>query len=188
MSSFQFTLIMMFRTFSSILSVVAAVSFSFPFASGSEILANQRDTNQNIPKVYKDDLLRFQFQDCERSSSSLTCSFTVTNTGSSSIGMELCDINNVGFTRLVDASGNEYRATELQLGQARESSRARYYCVRFVQTSLPPTVPLRGSATFQVPQSVSDFALMEVTYLRGTYPTGSNHSAMFRNITSSSGK
>ena len=132
-------------TFFSILPVVAS-------PLDSSVLTSQRGTNS---KVYKEGLLRFQFQDCKRSSSSLTCSFTVTNASNSSMAIELCDISDIGATRLIDTSGNEYRALELQLGQAKESSKARYYCVRFVQTSLPPTVPLRGSATFQVPQSVS---------------------------------
>lgn len=92
-----------------------------------------------------------ELQGCNLSGSSITCSLLVTNKGIDRLfGTEVGFSDNI--VRVVDREGNEYDATQVRIGNKRDTS------------LLVSGIPTRAKITFEgVPREVRDIVLLEFT-------------------------
>ena len=111
------------------------------------VLAQYSCPPREIQSVHEVGDLKFELQGCQRSGKKVTCSAWLTHTSKDISGYVYSD-----GTRLVDTSGEQYRASLINTVRGNE-----------VVVSLVKDVPIKISATFMdVPTSVQDIALFEI--------------------------
>ncbi|NJR62410.1 MAG: hypothetical protein HC769_28560 [Cyanobacteria bacterium CRU_2_1] len=91
--------------------------------------------------------LKFDLQNCQRNSSAVTCNLLVTNTGDEDRKLELHGSYSNAPSRVVDFSGNEYKAVAAQAGQDQNAYTASVNLIR--------DVPIRASVKFELPVEVA---------------------------------
>jgi hypothetical protein len=157
-----------------IVTMAATVaSASQPAAQTSPVtLAQSSRQGQSTanPTIENDDF-RFELQGCQRSGTKVKCNLLITNLADVDRTLWFtADYSGSHFSRMIDFSGNEYKATLSQLGQGQGSG--SYGEVKLIQG-----MPMKGILSFEgVPQQVSKLAVLEVAH--GFYNRGN----VYRNV------
>jgi hypothetical protein len=100
------------------------------------------------------DRLKFNLLNCLRSGVAVTCNILATNTSNKDLGFQF---SNSPLSRVIDFSGNEYKAVTYQAGQ------------NGVSVSLTPDVPTRVKVKFELPVEVAALKVLSVYYYYGDY-------------------
>ena len=140
----------------------------------------QRNSENSVTSpIVEENGFRFQFQNCLRDGSDVSCSLLITK-----IEDRVRDNNgqfrlyagawSSGNSRVVTTSGEEFRSTTVQLGE---------------ETGIQPTtsliyaVPLRAVINFELPRQANELALLEISY--AFFPEGEgrqDRTTQLRNI------
>ena len=99
-------------------------------------------------RVIEEDGLKWDLQNCQRASQKVTCSFLVTNVGQKDRRFQFADT-----ARTFDLSGNEYTANGSQMGNSD-------------YTTLILGISTKASVNFMLPQEITKFAVLEVSFYR----------------------
>ncbi|MFH7029485.1 MAG: hypothetical protein ACHBN1_29890 [Heteroscytonema crispum UTEX LB 1556] len=122
---------------------------------------------QNSKTVVTDEERQFKFelQGCKRGNQKVTCNILITNLANKNKTIEFA-ASGVATqqSRLIDDSGNEYVAQNVKIGSQERSSS--------LQTELIAGIPTKVILTFEIPQQISKFAVLEAYIAAYGYSDG----------------
>jgi hypothetical protein len=113
-------------------------------------LAQTSQQEKPTAQVVEDNDFKFQLQSCQRAGKKVTCSLLITNLANRDRPLRL---NN--NSRSFDFSGNEYFAYRAQIGKDRGTG---------TRTKLLTGIPIKASVSFELPQSATQLAAIEIAY------------------------
>lgn len=134
-------------------AATAIASVSSPDATTSAAtLAQTSQQEKPAEQVVESDGFKFQLQRCQRASKKVTCFLLTTNLANKDRNLRLYSRD----TRSFDFSGNEYVGQIVQVGKGKGQN--------YAQTSFIQGVPVKASVTFELPQSVTQLAVVEIVF------------------------
>lgn len=152
-------------------ATIASASQLAARTSPVTLAQNSQQQQSTAKQTVENDDFRFELQGCQRSGAKVKCNFLITNLAD--VDRQLwftANYSSSHFSRMIDLSGNEYKATLSQLGQGEGSG-------SYVEVKLIRGIPMKGILSFEnIPQQASKLAVLEVAY--GFY----KGSGVYRNI------
>ncbi len=145
---------------SKLLSVATISSLVFTSVTNAslvsaQLISQQPTQNRQVDRRYS---LSFEYSGCQRASTRVVCSVVVTNfTDTSrkiSFGADYQDYQ----TRAIDAQGNVYVASSMQLNQYQKGKER-------VLIDLPPGIPTKLAFNFRIPPQITELAAIDLGYL-----------------------
>lgn len=152
--------------------VVMHVETTILTSKANTLKSSISDSNQPFlvtQKTVEDDKykLKIDLQGCKRKNQNVSCYFLFTNTGEKDIELFLSsNASGNGWhpSRVIDSSGNEYIAKTAKVSSTVDS--------QYVKIRLSRNILIKASLDFQIPEQITDLALIEVVYGGGAYNVG----------------
>jgi hypothetical protein len=141
--------------FSAGVGVATVALSSLPSVTATPGIVAQSVKQSKAEQVIEEDGLKWELLNCSRAGQKVICNFIVTNVGQQDRYVVLAG----NSSRIFDLSGNEYTAKGNQIGKEQSSSTA--------STTLIRGIPTKASVSFELPQEITSFAVLEVSYFGG---------------------
>jgi uncharacterized Zn finger protein len=139
--------------------ISATVIFSYlPTVNATPKVFTQKLKQESTTVVIDEERnLKLELQGCKRVNQKVICNFLITSLANKNRTIEFSGHGAQSQqSRIIDDSGNEYVPEQVQVGSNKHSSAQ--------QAELIPNIPTKVSLTFEIPQQVTKFAVIE-TYI-----------------------
>jgi hypothetical protein len=135
---------------------VATIALSYlpSVTAAPKIVAQGLKQNSKLIANDEERELKLELQGCKRGTQQLICNFLITSLANKNRTIEVIGGGyTTGNSRIIDNSGNEYVAKEIQIGNQKKTST--------LQTELISGIPTKLSLSFEIPQQVTKFSVIE---------------------------
>jgi hypothetical protein len=123
-----------------------------------------KQAQANTANIVEDNDFRFKFNSCLRRGKTVSCSLLITNLDEDrkfEISSSTDNYRNLVSPRIIDSEGDEYLPEKVELGSSSASKPKRQY---FAEIKLIQGIPTKATFHYDVPQSISKLAIVEVNY------------------------
>ncbi len=138
--------------FSAGVGVATVALSSLPSVTATPGIIAQNVKQSKAEQVIEENGLKWELLNCSRAGQKVICNFLVTNVGQPDREVSLYGGSS---SRIFDLSGNEYPARGSQIGKSRSSGDS--------STTLIRGIPTKASMSFELPQEITSFAVLEVS-------------------------
>ena len=142
--------------FSAGVGVATVALSSLPSVTATPGILAQNVKQSKAEQVIEENGLKWELLNCSRAGQKVICNFLVTNVGQEDRSVRL---ESGSSSRIFDLSGNEYPAKGSQIGKDQSSGDSA--------TTLIRGIPTKASVSFELPQEITSFAVLEVFYHEG---------------------
>ncbi len=139
--------------FSAGVGVATVALSSLPSVIATPGIVAQNVKQSKAEQVIEEKGLKWELLNCSRAGQKVICNFLVTNIGQEDRWVPL---NGGNASRIFDLSGNEYSAKGSQIGKDQSSTSSETTLIRGITT--------KASVIFELPQEITSFAVLEVSY------------------------
>ena len=142
--------------FSAGVGIATVALSSLPSVTATPGIVAQNVKQSKAEQVIEENGLKWELLNCSRASQKVICNFLVTNVGQEDRrGVLLSD------SRIFDLFGNEYLAKGSQIGKSQSSINSSTTLIRGITT--------KASVSFELPQEITSFAVLEVSSSDGKF-------------------
>jgi hypothetical protein len=137
-------------------ATVATVALSYLGSVNATSVKLAQELKQESKAVVVDGErdLKLELKDCKRANQKVICNFLLTSLANKNRTIEFTGGGYTsGNSRIIDDSGNEYTALQVQVGSHIHRSAQ--------QAELIPNIPTKAILTFEIPQKVTKFSVIE---------------------------